>query len=386
MDEPRTTIVFVDDEPNVLDGLRRATRRLRDRWDTHFADGAASALDLLERLPGVDVVVSDMRMPGIDGAELLVRVRERWPTVARIILSGQSDHDAVFRAIGPAHQYLAKPCDVDELARVIDRLGDTPCCPVADPIRTLIGQVDRLPAQPDQFRRLTEQLDSPTARLADIAAVIADDVALTAELLRLVNSAFFGTYGTVESAESAVSLLGVDVVRGVVLGCNLFDVPGGRAGWLDLSALGARSRAVATASRGLAIRRGASHATGASAFLAGMVSEIGLLVMSQLDVEGSVAAALNRSVDLDLEAAVFGGHRFQVGHLLLGLWGFSPAVTGAVCGLSGTRIDDDDVLGWAVAAARRLVLDLGVDALALGDPRQPIPIVDEVLAQLRVAP
>lgn len=386
-DERRTTIVFVDDEPNVLDGLRRATRRLRDRWDTYFADGAETALALLREIPQVDVVVSDMRMPGVDGAELLVQVRAGWPTVARIILSGQSDHDAVYRAIGPAHQYLAKPCDIDALARTIDRLGAARTGPVGEPVRTLIGQVDRLPAQPDQFRRLTEQLDSPTARLADIAAVIADDVALTAELLRLVNSAFFGTYGTVESVESAVSLLGVDVVRAVVLGCNLFDAPGGRSGWVDLTALGARSRAVATAARGLAMRRGCTHTAGATAFLAGMVSEVGLLVMADLEVDPLVAAAVNRRFDLDLEVEVFGAHRFQVGGLLLGLWGFSPAVTDAVAGLGGARIDDHELPAWAVAAARRLVLEpplaSQVDVAALGDPHQPIPTVDDVLAQLR---
>jgi HD-like signal output (HDOD) protein len=330
----------------------------------------------------VDVVVSDMRMPGMDGAELLVRVRERWPASARIILSGQSDHDAVFRAIGPAHQYLAKPCDIDELAKAIDRLGSSSCPDADEPVRALVGRVDRLPAQPDLFRRLTDQLESPTARLADIAAVIADDPALTAEILRLVNSAFFGTYGTVESVEAAVSLLGVDVVRGVVLGCTLFDAPGGRVGWVDLSALGARSRDVAASARGLAIRRGAVHATGASAFLAGMVAEIGLLVMGGIEVTADVADRLNDGVDLEVETDLFGGHRFQIGAILLSLWGFSPAVVDAVRLLDGGRIGDDDVLGWSVASARRLVIDLGLDAAALADPRIPIPGVDEVLAQL----
>jgi len=380
-DAPRLTVVFVDDEPNVLDGLRRTTRRFRTTWDTHFADSGPAALEVIAGLPRVDVLVTDMRMPGMDGAELLSHVRDRWPTVARIILSGQSDHDAVFRAIGPAHQYLAKPCDVDALAAVIGRLDAGSCPAVVDPVRTLIGRVDRLPALPEQYQRLTEQLGSPTARLADIAAVIADDIALTAEVLRVVNSAFFGLYGTVHSVESAVSLLGIDVVRGIVLGSKLFDVPGGRSGWLDLRALGTRSRSVASAARGTALRLGAEHTAAAAAFLAGMVSEIGLLVMAQIETGSDFAGEINRggAVDLDDERRHFGGDRFQVGAHLLGLWGFDEVVVQAVCGLGALRCGDDP-LSRAVCAARRLVFDAGVDPVALADPREPIPAVDAVLA------
>lgn len=378
----RLTVVFVDDEPNILDGLRRTTRRLRDRWDTHFADGGAAALALIDGLPRVDVVVTDMRMPGMDGAELLAHVRDRRPTAARIILSGQSDHEAVFRAIGPAHQYLAKPCDVDALAAVIGRLDAGPCPPVVEPVRTLIGQVDRLPALPEQFRRLTEQLDSPTASLAQVAAVIADDVALTAEVLRVVNSAFFGLYGTVESIESAVSLLGLDVVRGLVLGTTLFDVPGGRVGWLDLRALGQRSRSVALASRGTALRLGAPPTVAATVFLTGMVSEIGLLVMARLTVDATVADLINGDpvVDVERERAVFGGDRFQVGAHLLGLWGFGDDVVHTVCGLSGRC--GDDAVSRSIVAGRRLVFEARIDAAALADPHEPIPVLDELLHQL----
>src|SRR5437870_3924710 len=96
-------ILFVDDEPNVLGGLRRMLRPLHQEWTTAFAEGGTLALATLEKEP-FDVVVSDMRMPGMDGAQLLEAVRQRYPHMVRIILSGQCDEESGLRALRVAHQ------------------------------------------------------------------------------------------------------------------------------------------------------------------------------------------------------------------------------------------------------------------------------------------
>jgi HD-like signal output (HDOD) protein/CheY-like chemotaxis protein len=380
----RLTVLFVDDEPNVLEGLRRSTRRLSSTWDLHFADSGKAALALIDRVPRVDVVVTDMRMPQMDGADLLMRIRACSPTTTRIILSGQSDHEAVYRAIGPAHQYLAKPCDVDTLVDVIARLGAGPCTSVQEPVRTFIGQVDRLPPQPEVFVRLTAELASPNSDIGTIGEIVAADVALTTEMLRMVNSAFFGVYGEVDSIERAVSLLGMDVVRGLVLGSRLFEPIVEMEPWLDLRALATRSRSIAFAARGLALRAGATHATAGGAFLAGMVSEVGLLVFARIaDVVADDLARLNNECDIAAELATFGGNRFCVGSTLLRLWGFSPAIVEAVCDLGNPMATVPDGIAWCLRSARGLVLDVGVDSAALADPDTPIATVDPALEQLR---
>jgi len=117
---PMTRILFVDDEPRVLDGLRRSLRAQRQRWDMHFAIGGEAALAALEQAP-FDVIVSDMRMPDVDGLMLLTAARERWPRMTRLVLSGYTDMEAVLRSTSVAHQILAKPCDPAELVAVIDR-------------------------------------------------------------------------------------------------------------------------------------------------------------------------------------------------------------------------------------------------------------------------
>ena len=105
-------ILFVDDEENILQGLRRLLRPLRKEWEMRFASDGHTALKMLEESP-CDVLVSDMRMPGMNGVRLLEEVRARYPDTIRIVLSGQADRETTLAAVGPAHQYLNKPCDAE---------------------------------------------------------------------------------------------------------------------------------------------------------------------------------------------------------------------------------------------------------------------------------
>ena len=85
-----------------------------------FAPSAPAALEILAQGP-FDAVVTDMRMPGMDGAELLDEVKRRHPHVVRIVLSGQADQASVLRSLGSTHQYLSKPCDPETLKQTLVR-------------------------------------------------------------------------------------------------------------------------------------------------------------------------------------------------------------------------------------------------------------------------
>lgn len=378
------TIVFVDDEPKILQAMRRSTRRWRNEWDVHFAEGGREALALFDELEHVDIVVTDMRMPGMDGAELLTVVRERSPHTARIILSGQSEREAVLRAVGPAHQYLSKPVDVDELAQVVGDIQASAAMGLSDPVRALIGQADRLPSPPALFQQLVDMLESDDWSIDGVADVISTDVALTTEILKLVNSAFFGYFGDVNSVDRAVSLLGVDLIRTVVLGSKLFLPDDELESWLDLEQLDWRSKSVAHGARALALRNKAPSEVAGAAYLAGMVNEVGLLVMARVpDVGANVAEPLNSTTFPDVERAIFGGDRFVVGCHLLRLWGFSLDVVQAIEQLSRPVEIPEDGLPWYLFAARRLVLDAGLDPQALAAPAGSMPEVDQALDDVR---
>jgi len=116
----RPRILFVDDDVDVLESLRDALRKDRQRWDFAFATGGAAALEELAQRP-CNVVVSDMRMPGMDGAELLTRVKDQHPTVARLVLSGHAEQEAMERAMRVAQEFLSKPCQIAVLRATIER-------------------------------------------------------------------------------------------------------------------------------------------------------------------------------------------------------------------------------------------------------------------------
>ena len=188
-----TKILFVDDEPNVLSGVRRQLRGYRNEWDMSFCESGAEAVELLQKEPH-DVVVTDMRMPGMDGAELLQKVRELFPGTVRIVLSGHSDQELTLRAVGPAHQYLTKPCDPESLRCTIQRTIALQDQVANDKVRELVASVDALPTLPCIYQELVEEVTSPMACIEQAGKIIARDLGMSTKILQLVNSSFFGPY------------------------------------------------------------------------------------------------------------------------------------------------------------------------------------------------
>jgi CheY-like chemotaxis protein len=102
-------VLFVDDEPSILSGLSRMLWPLRHEIVSEFVNSGQEALDRLAK-EHFDIVIADIRMLGMDGAELLDRVQRAHPHVIRIVLSGHADMAAALRAVPIAHQFIAKPC------------------------------------------------------------------------------------------------------------------------------------------------------------------------------------------------------------------------------------------------------------------------------------
>jgi YesN/AraC family two-component response regulator len=122
-------VLFVDDEPKILEGLRRMLYPLRNEWHTAFASNGRDALQLLSE-SDYDVLVTDIRMPGMSGIELLQEVVKLFPNVVRLVLSGTADRAITLRSVTLAHQYLVKPCDAATLRATVEqsfRLRETAC-------------------------------------------------------------------------------------------------------------------------------------------------------------------------------------------------------------------------------------------------------------------
>ena len=331
----KTEVMFVDDEPNVLSALRRMLFPMRENWNLRFAEGGERALSMLSERPA-DVVVSDMRMPGMDGAELLERVEMAHPETIRIVLSGQCDRETALRAVGPTHVFLSKPCDGERIVRTIER-----SCRLRDAIhdRDLLACVDglrRLPTPPQTYLDLVAELRKPDGSISATAAIVSRDIALTAKLLQIANSSFFGVGRHIGTPLQAMNFLGLDVVRALVLKVSLLtqlETAGLATAHLERFVdHGVRLGALC---RRLWEDAGASGATAEEAFVAGLLHDVGALVLGamrpELDARIEDEAASTQVPRYLVEREYLGTTHAHIGAHLLNIWGLPDNLVGAVC-------------------------------------------------------
>jgi len=329
MTAPMRRILFVDDDPQLLSGLSKALRKYRDRWAMVFAGSGEAALAEV-RTAGFDVVVSDMRMPVMDGAALLASIRDEDPSTIRMILSGFSERTAIVRALPVAHQFFNKPCDLAELAAAIDRACELRALFASDSMRAVTERLGVLPPAPVIYHQLAAQLGSAEIRVPDITAAIERDAELCGRVLQLARSPLFGDQPMASIAEVAEHV-GVEMVVGLALASYAFALAGDRPPPdLEVAALQRHALQVARAARRLA----ASPEVAADAFIAGLVHDIGQIVIATAFPEAH-AEVVRRRAESGLgpsavERAVLGTSHAEIGSYLLGRWGLPLPVLDAV--------------------------------------------------------
>ena len=322
-------VLFVDDEESILAGLRNLLRKQRNRWDMVFAVGGEAALVELAAGP-FDVIVSDMRMPGMDGATLLERVKQEHPMTARIVLSGHAERDAVMRAIPVTHQFLSKPCDADTLRSVVERACDLQRFLQNDIVRQAIGRLDKVPSIPRTYSAITTAMGNPSSSLADVARIVERDPAMSAKILQLVNSAYFGLAQRTGSVQQAVSYLGLELLRGLALAAHVFSeaIPPTDGFSLD------RAQAHSLLAAILARRFLSGHKQAEEAFTAAIVQDIGTIVLAvglpeQFQQIVRTARVTGSSLHA-CERELLGTTHAEIGAYLLGSWGLPLTIVETV--------------------------------------------------------
>lgn len=308
----KRNVLFVDDEPRVLQGLQNLLRKRRHEWNMVFANGGDEALQELEKGP-FDVIISDMRMPRMDGAALLAEVQRKYPSTVRIVLSGQTDQDMARRTVTVAHQFLAKPCDGDLLKRVIERTVELQHMLTDPALRAAVGQIGQLPALPHIYAQLSHAIESPSSTTASLARIVEQDPSIAAKLLQLVNSAFFGLGTKTSTIAQAINYLGMEILRSLVL---LMHASTGLK--VDPEVLkGIQSDAMMTARIAQAIAP--KNVDRQEAFTAGLLASIGRVVIA-----ARTAKEPNGAADM------MNFSHAQIGAYLLGLWNLPFPIIEAV--------------------------------------------------------
>jgi putative nucleotidyltransferase with HDIG domain len=296
-----------------------------------FASGSIEALRELSSNQ-FDIIVTDMRMPIMNGAELLDEVRSLHPQTVRIALSGHTDRELIFQAVASTHQFLAKPCDPEVLKNTIYNCINQRHLVKHQGLKLQICQTQSVPSQPSAIETVMEALDSPEPDINRIGAIVATDIGMSAKALQLVNSAFFGAPRGACLPEQAVVLLGVESLRELFKNpqiCTTF--PCDRVKNLDLDEMWTHNVLTAKLSKAIAVYENLTSAQADSAYVAGLLHDVGKMILAAMEPEQyDKIAGWSGTPARNKEIEIFGESHDVIGAYLLGLWGYSPNMVEAV--------------------------------------------------------
>jgi HD-like signal output (HDOD) protein/CheY-like chemotaxis protein len=327
-------ILFVDDEAYLLRGLQRLLRPLSQEWEISLAGSGAEALERMAQT-SFDVIVTDMQMPEMNGVDLLDEVVKRYPKTIRFLLASHSDMEAIYKSVGLMHQFLLKPCDEKSLKAAVLGALKRENTSVGKSLRVLLPKIHQLPSMPTLYLELMELIGDPKVSIDDIGAVITRDITMTAMVLRLVNSAYFGLRYRVSNVTDAAKYLGMEPLRSLVLSLNVFSqfATLNIAGF-SAETLWAHSMETAVAAKTIALMEGAGQKMADEAFVAGILHDVGKLVFSVNFKESYQEVVQNAAVENSsfhqMEQAIFGATHADLGGHILSFWGLPTPIVEAI--------------------------------------------------------
>ncbi|MGA2403271.1 MAG: response regulator [Syntrophobacteraceae bacterium] len=327
-------ILFVDDERKVLDGLQRMLRNMRSEWEMEFAGSGREALEILKG-KAFDAVVTDMLMPRMNGRRLLERVRNMQPRAVRILVSAHSDKEFILNSAGLIHQFLSKPCEGKALKTTITRACAMRELLEDESLINVISNIKSLPSPPSLYEEVVKEVNSSNGSLARIGEIISKDAAMSAKLLQLVNSSFFGLPAQVSSSMRAVNLLGMETIKALILTIKIFS-RFHRAGLpcYSISTLLDHGISTGLLARSIATQEDLGQYKIDEAFMAGLLHDIGKLVlldkMPEKCLEISDVFTSSGCQLREAEQKVLGTTHAQLGAYLMGIWGLPESLVEAI--------------------------------------------------------
>lgn len=333
-DAHKKKLLVVDDDAMLLDVLEGILADLRHEWDMEFFKSGEEALEALASSP-VDLVLADIHLAGMGGIHLLSHIKDKYPHTMRIACSGCAHPNTIVQCLEVAHQFLPKPLTLATLKAMLSRAHELQGRLDNTALQQLVSNIKALPSIPTICQELDAAMQSPHASINTAAVIIAKDMAMLSKILQVVNSAYFGLRRTISSPAHALSLLGLDRVKGLVLTVKLFEqcAPAGPLP-VSLEHLWRHGLTTAVGARAIAKSEGAGSLAVENAFMAGLLHDIGLLVLNTNfpDRYRDVFRLIKddgRQV-LRAEREVFGASHADVGAYLLGIWGLHEMIVEAV--------------------------------------------------------
>jgi putative nucleotidyltransferase with HDIG domain len=326
-------ILFVDDEKNILTGLKRMLHSMKNEWKMFFVQSGLEAVELL-KVEEIDLMVTDMKMPGMDGLSLLEYVNEQFPHIVRIILTGHTNDKYIIKSVKTSHQFILKPCRHDELISRINKVYSLRKYLVSPELKRIITGIDKIPALPENYIRLEKELNSKEPSLAKMCEIIEKEPALSAKILQVVNSAYFNLAATVFNIQQALNILGINSIRSLVLYMEIFrKTPPLKTKLFSIKQLWKHSMYIANVSSKIYETLSGDKFTAKHAYIAGLLHDIGYLLISQVEGYDENINKIMEEENIDIHNAEIKWKNIshaEIGSYLLSVWNLPEPIIHAV--------------------------------------------------------
>jgi HD-like signal output (HDOD) protein/CheY-like chemotaxis protein len=299
----------------------------------HFAESGLNALEIIS-IQQIDVIVTDMRMPGMKGDELLRKIQVSNPGTLRIILSGYNDEILIVKSLSSAHQYLTKPCEHEKLKATIDSAFALKNQIENQTFLKFVNGLDELPVLPQIYIEIDKELSKSDISFKKIADIITDDPVLSAKILQVVNSGFFGLAIKINNLFEALNYLGTNLVKAIILYVETFSGKNYSSASLnEIKKIGQHSIYTAEIGRLIAKHQGKNKQDTDMIFISCILHDIGRLLMLKIDnysYSAKYTADTKNISIVESELEQFGFSHNIAGAYLLGIWGLSKDIIEAV--------------------------------------------------------
>lgn len=312
-------VLFVDDERQILKALKRLFHK--SGFESFYASSGEEALGIMEK-ESIDMIVSDIRMPNMNGYELLKIVKEKYPLTIRVALSGYTDKFKIYNALESnlIKFYLFKPWNNDDLKRLINKLLNLKDTLENVKVLNLVSNIDELPSVPKLYYKINRLIDED-AGMSEIASTIEQDQSIAANILRISNSAFYSN--KTGSVKEAIMFIGLLNVKNIILANNVLRST--KSSGKAFSQLADHSIMVNSLSQGI-YQNFLDKKVPNTYASAGLLHDIGKIVFyehfsqdySNLHMERKTYPDFNT---IQLEKVTFGLTHEEIGAYLLDWWG-----------------------------------------------------------------
>jgi putative nucleotidyltransferase with HDIG domain len=326
-------VLLVGNNGHIEPELKQAFSSPQHEWEVDGVSGGQKALELIGQ-GSYDAIVCRKEVPGLDGISLLEIVRKHYPHIIRFMLSEASSINDQIKTANTAHQILPLN-NQKSFVSILQRSFALSNLLQQSDLKRLISKLRNLPSLPFLYTSLMQELESSETSLEKLGGIVARDPGMSAKILQLVNSPFFGISRSVVNPIQATALLGIDVIRGLVLCINVFSQFNPiTLEKLGISALWDHSVHTGSYAKSIARVENCDKMTIDYAFTSGILHDIGKLILADnlpIQYFSALGTSTRRDIELyEAEKDVFGATHSQVGAYLLGLWGLPQPIVEAV--------------------------------------------------------